>query len=623
MCAIAGYHCASGAAAAVDWGARLAAMIAVLAHRGPDGAGTFADDFAGLGHRRLSIIDRAGGRQPIANEDGSIHLVCDGEIYNHAELRARLTALGHRFRCRSDSETVVHAYEQWGERCLEELRGMFALALWDGPRRRLLLARDRLGKKPLYYGHVGGALVFASEIKALATLTGFDRSIDLEALSDYLSLLYVPREKSIHRGVRKLLPGHLLLADEHGVRVRRYWDLDFAAAAPDDGAAARLLELLQEAVAVRLQSEVPVGAFLSGGLDSTAVVALMARSSNPPVVAISIGFDAPAFDERPYARAAAAHFGVEHRDAVLSPPTPELLQEIAWHFDEPFGDASAVPTHQLARLSRRWMGVALGGDGGDEAFAGYRRYAFDLRENRLRAWLPGVVRRPLFGFLGRAYPKADRLPRPLRARTFLANLAREPWEAYLHSVGVMGEEDKQRLLAGDVRAAVGRYRTADLFAELWHSPAARDPLARIQYVDLKTWLPDDILTKVDRACMASALEVRSPLLDQRVVEYAATLPADAKLRGSRSKLALRAAVGALLPAEVLRRPKVGFSMPVSDWLRGPLRPLVEDEVLAAPHELFDRGAVRALWRQHLAGGRDHGAELWGLLAFNLWHRRFA
>lgn len=624
MCGIAGFHRPPGLPQG-SWRATLERMASLLIHRGPDDEGVYLDDFTGLAHRRLSIIDLEGGRQPLSNGDGSVWVVFNGEIYNHTELRHLLESHGHRFTTRSDTEAIVYAYEEWGTACLERLQGMFAFAIWDRRRQRLFMARDRFGKKPLYYAHRSdGTVVFGSEIKAVTAFPGLDGSIDLEALSDYLSLLYVPRQKSIFREIRKLLPGHYLIADGNGVKIAPYWDLSFAASS--DGAAApqRVAELLRGAVAARLQSDVPLGAFLSGGIDSSSVVGLMARSTIEPVVTASIGFAEQSFDELPYARKVASLFGTDHSEALVTPDTVDVLDRLVWHYDEPFADSSAVPTFYVSQLARQRVTVALSGDGGDESFAGYRRYYFDVRENRVRDAVPAFVRRPFFGLLGALYPKGDYLPQLFRGKAFLANVARTPWEAYLHSVSGIAEADKDRLLSGDARRALGSYRTADLFEEIYRAADGPDPLARIQYIDFKTYLPDDILTKVDRASMAHSLEVRCPFLDHRLVEYVAGQPSALKLRGTKGKLLLKDAVRGLLPAEILERPKMGFAMPVGDWLRGPLRPMVEDSVVesTARHDLFDRAVVRSMARQHASGLRDRTTELWALLVFNRWYDKF-
>jgi len=561
----------------------------------------------------------------LSNEDGSVWIVFNGEIYNHVELHGLLESKGHTFSTRSDTEAIVHAYEEWDTACLERLHGMFAFAIWDIRRRRLFMARDRIGKKPLYYArHTDGTLVFGSEIKAVTAFPGLDVSIDLEALSDYLSLLYVPRQRSIFREIRKLLPGHYLLVEDGALKTAPYWDLSFAAASDGEGAPQRVAELLHDAVVSRLESEVPLGAFLSGGIDSSSVVGLMAQATENPVITASIGFSEDKFDELPYAGKVAALFATDHREAVITPRAVEVLDRLVWHYDEPFADSSAVPTYYVSELARQRVTVALSGDGGDESFAGYRRYYFDVRENKLRSALPAAVRQPVFRLLGSLYPKADNLPQVFRGKAFLSNVARTPWEAYLHSVSGISEVDKNALLSADVRRSLGAYRTAELFEEIYRAADGPDSLARIQYIDFKTYLPDDILTKVDRASMAHSLEVRCPFLDHRLVEYVAGLPSSFKLRGTRGKVLLKEAMRRLLPAEILERGKMGFAMPVGDWLRGPLRPLVEEYVLGSArlHDLFEPAAVERLCRQHASGLRDRSMELWALLIFNRWYEKF-
>ena len=623
MCGIAGFFEREGRPTA-ERAAVLHAMTRTLVHRGPDGEGYHEDSSIALGHRRLGIIDLEGGAQPLANEDGTVWIAFNGEIYNYRDLTDLLTTRGHVFRTRSDTEVIVHAYEEWGVECLERLRGMFAFALWDAPRRRLVLARDRLGKKPLYYGTCGGTLVFGSELKALLRYPGAQREIDPFALSDYVSLGYVPAPLTILRGFQKLPAAHVLVADPNQLIVRPYWDIDFDREPPPGDPVEHVRELLREAVLLRLRSDVPLGAFLSGGLDSSAVVGTMARLLPHPVTTASIGFDEAEFNELPWAREVSRLFGTAHHEQVVTPDALGVLERLSWHFDEPFADSSAVPTYYVSALARRHVTVALSGDGGDESFAGYRRYPFDVRENAIRSLLPGVLG-PLFGLAARIYPKGDYLPQVLRGKTFLSNLARTPWGAYYHSVSSIDADEKARLLSRDVGRTLAGYDSAVLFEDLYRRVRRDDPLARILYIDFKTWLAERMLTKVDRASMAHSLEVRCPLLDHRLVEEVAALPSALKLRGRQGKVILKEAVRDLLPDRIRNRRKAGFEMPVGRWLRGPLRDLVETEVVDAARvsEWFDGQRVARIWTEHRLGVRDRTTELWTVLMFNLWQRRFA
>lgn len=602
----------------------LTRMTRTLVHRGPDDEGYLVEGSVGLGFRRLSIIDLSSGHQPLSNEDGNVWIAFNGEIYNYLDLKSRLEAKGHVFRTQSDTETIVHAYEEWGTACLDELRGMFAFAIWDRRQQRLFLARDRLGKKPLYYAVVNGTFIFGSEIKALLAFPGLDRSLDLQAVSDYLSLLYIPSPKSIFRQVRKLPAGHYLLAGRQGIQVRRYWDVSFAPGRDTPRPAERLAELLRESVVARLRSDVPLGAFLSGGLDSSAVVGLMAGALVSPVVTSSIGFPDDAFNELEYAGQLARHCHTDHHEHMVTPDAMSVLDKLVWHYDEPFGDSSAVPTYYVSKLARTHVTVALSGDGGDENFAGYRRYYFDVRENKVRALVPGPLRRPFFGLIGALYPKADYLPQIFRGKAFLSNVARTPWGAYFHSVSGIHEEDKARLLTRDVQAALAGYETAALFEELYRAADGPDSLSRIQYIDFKTYLPDDILAKVDRASMANSLEVRCPLLDHHVVEYAASLSSRLKLNGMRTKLIFKEAMRGLLPDEIIERKKMGFAVPVGSWLRTDLSELIAEYVLGTSrrHDLFAVDVVRKWCAEHQSGLRDRTTEMWGLLVFNMWYDRF-
>jgi len=603
------------------------AMAAVLRHRGPDAAGAWVDGPVGLGHRRLRIIDLEGGGQPMVSEDGRTAVVFNGEIYNFRELRAELRAAGHRFAGQSDTEVLLHAYEQLGARCVERLRGMFAFAVWDGRTRRLFLARDRVGIKPLYYSWDGERFLFGSELKAILQHPAVARALDPFALDEYLTYLYVPAPRTIFRGVAKLRPGHTLTVSAAGIADREYWDLTFeprtAPGRPDS--AARLLEALRDAVRAHLVSDVPLGAFLSGGVDSSAVVALMAGLLEAPVRTTSIGFRDGGYDELPFARMVSRRFGTQPHERRVEADAAAVLDRLVWHFDEPFADSSMVPTYAVSQAAREAVTVCLSGDGGDENFAGYRRYRFDLLEQRLRRLLPGALGSALCGTLGRLYPKADWLPRPLRAKTLLTNLSLSPERAYFHSMSWFTPAMKAQLYAPGLRSALQGYDPFLVMAPHFQRARGWDPLSRLQYVDIKTYLADDILTKVDRASMAHALEVRVPLLDHQVMEHAAGIPAGDKLRGGEGKYILKQALAGLLPEAVLHRPKMGFAIPLAGWLRGELKEAFEDAVLAPDAflaGLCDPAPIRRWWSQHQRGTRDYAYHLWALLVLERWGRRF-
>ncbi len=608
--------------------ALLARMTDSLAHRGPDGDGLHVGPGIGLGHRRLAIIDLAGGAQPLFNEDGSVAVVFNGEIYNFGQLAAELKRAGHVFRTHSDTEVVVHAWEQWGEACVERFRGMFAIALWDARRETLFLARDRLGKKPLYYAPLAdGRVLFGSELKALAVAPDLPREIDPRAVEDFFALGYIPDPKSIYAGVHKLPPAHLLTwrRGQTHAEPRRYWDVDFGdplAIGPEE-AVEELRARLRDCVAARMIADVPLGAFLSGGVDSSGVVATMARLSSDPVRTFSIGFGDAAYDESAHARAVAERYGTRHVMERVEPDAFDLVDRLAGIYDEPFADSSALPTLAVSEMARRGVTVVLSGDGGDEVLAGYRRYPWHVREETVRRMVPGGLRRPLFGALGRAYPKLDWAPRPLRAKSTLQELALDPAEAYFASVSTNSEALRRRLFSDGLRRQLQGYRAAEVVT----GPMARarhwDPLSQIQYADLHSWLPGGILTKVDRASMAASLEVRVPMLDHGFVEWAARLPPHLRLRGGDGKHVLKKALEPLVPHEVLYRPKQGFRVPLAEWFRGPLRARVREALLSgqvAACGLFDPGVVRGLVDQHQSGRHDHTAALWGLLAFDAFLR---
>ena len=615
MCGIAGIVRAPGEPPSRE---TLDEMGLALAHRGPDDAARALYGRAGFAFRRLSIIDVAGGAQPIDNEDGTAHVVLNGEVYNHAELRAELEGRGHRFRTRSDVETVVHGYEEWGDGVVARLRGMFAFALWDEPRQRLLLARDRLGKKPLVYHESGGRLSFASELRALLRDPEVPRRPDLGAIHRYLTLQYVPAPLTAFESVRKLPPAHLLVFEDGRARVERYWTLSFQPplALDEAEAASEVRRLLRDAVRVRLMSEVPLGAFLSGGLDSSSVVALMAEFG--PVKTFSVGFEDEDYSELPYARQVAARYGTDHHEFVVKPDAAEILPRLVEHYGEPFADSSALPTWYLARLTRQHVTVALNGDGGDELFAGYDRYRA-LTAYRLLARLPAG------GGPARALAASAGTTLPARVRRLLAAASSTPEESYARTVSVFAPEEVLRLYTPEMIAHTRGVDPYDGLRGAFAASDAPDLLGRTLHVDTLTYLPGDLLVKVDIATMAHGLEARSPLLDHPLVEFAARLPSRLKRRGSRGKRVLRRAVADLLPPAVLRRPKAGFGVPIGRWFGGELRGHLED-ILLSPAALgrgfFDPEAVRALVRSHRPGFRGRSAQLWALLMLELWCRRF-
>jgi asparagine synthase (glutamine-hydrolysing) len=632
-------------------------MNETLRHRGPDGEGYYLNTeppFAvhdgessfpdqtlgdarpaastanvGLGHRRLAIIDLRTGDQPLSNEDGSVWAVFNGEIYNFQELREALQRRGHRFRTRSDTEVIVHGWEEWGEAAAEKFRGMFAIGLWDEKRRLLWLARDRLGKKPLYYALDSDRLVFASELKAIRKLGDIACELDPQALDAYLSFGYVPSPMSIFKQVRKLEPAQWAVCTEDDFKVRTYWRLEMKDAItdrPEEDLVAELTERFDEAVRLRLMSDVPLGAFLSGGVDSSAVVASMAlQQPQARVKTTSIGFSERRYDELAYARRGADRYGTDHREFVVSPDALEVLHRIVWHLDEPFADASAIPTWYVSQMARREVTVALSGDGGDETFAGYaQRYRMCRLEDRIRKALPAWTRTGVLAPLSRWYPRFDGWPRPLRLKRFLANVSRSFEEAFCRDMAFYFKpEEKEALYLPEFRKLVGPERAeATLLRHVADCPSA-DPVTRAQYVDLKTYLPEDILVKVDRMSMAHSLEVRAPILDHHIVEWAGGLASRYKLNGVESKAIFKKMNARRLPAEILYRKKHGFVVPLAQWLRGDLRGLVEETLFSedsAIGELFQHDTVRGLWTAHQSGRFDNATPLWGLMMFALWRR---
>ncbi|MES2290589.1 MAG: XrtA/PEP-CTERM system amidotransferase [Pseudomonadota bacterium] len=600
--------------------ARLRAMTDAQAHRGPDGSGIWTAQGVGLGHRRLSIIDLGGGKQPMASPDEQLVLTYNGEVYNFKEIRSALEARGHRFRTDSDTEVILNGWREWGAGVLDRLNGMFAFALYDARAQSLFLARDRLGVKPLHYTMLAdGSVAFASEIKGLLANPAVRREIDPRAVEDFFALGYVPDDTCWIAGVQKLPAASYLLL-QRGKPVPapvRWWDVDFSNRARGSAAdlQAELRDRLREAVTSRMVSDVPLGAFLSGGVDSSSVVAFMAEASSQPVQTCAIGFDSAAHDETKYARAIAQRFATDHRERIVAADDYAAADTIARMFDEPFADASALGTWRVAQLARETVTVALSGDGADEIFAGYRRYAFQNAEERVRGLVPAKWREPLFGGLARAWPKADWAPQVFRAKSTFAALAMGGGAAYAHSVGVTPPEERGALFSDGLKRSLAGHRAEDRYVQTMANAPVRDPLDRAQYADLKIWLPGDILTKVDRTSMAVSLEAREPLLDYRLVEFAATLPVSMRLRGTTGKWLMKKTMEGVLPDDILYRRKMGFVTPVSAWFRGPLSGEARRLAGLADTGWFERATLERVAEDHIAGRRDHGRLLWQLAMF--------
>ncbi len=602
--------------------ALLRRMSGAQTHRGPDEGTELIEPGVGLGCRRLAIIDVPGGRQPALNETGDVAVVFNGEIYNFLDLRRDLETIGHRFRTRSDTEVLAHGWEEWGEDCVHRLNGMFAFALWDRRRRTLFLARDRMGEKPLHYVVTPeGWLFFASELKALMLLPGFDRSLDPLAIEEYFAFGYVPDPRTIFRIARKLPPAHTLRIESGASpQLRGYWDLPGGEriSGSEQALAGELFERFSDAVRLRLAAEVPLGAFLSGGIDSSAVVAAMAPAVKQAIQTCSIAFDEPRLDESRYATLAAAQLGTDHVNQSVG-PDEDILAALPRVYDEPFADSSALPTFALSRLAKRRVTVALSGDGGDELFAGYRRYKFYVREERLRRAVPPAARRVLFGSAARVYPKLDWAPRPLRAKSTFSALAADTVEAYAESLSIIPESRRHALYSPELRHTLQGYRAAELIRAHAARAPATDPLSLAQYLDLKTYLAGDILVKVDRAGMANSLEVRMPFLDHTLVEWVSRLSPRLKLRGGRSKHILKRSLEGRVPREILDRGKMGFSVPLAAWLRGPLRLRLRDAISSpalGASGWFDTAALSRLAEKHDSGLSDHSAALWAVLMFD-------
>jgi asparagine synthase (glutamine-hydrolysing) len=627
MCGIAGFAetrpregWARGSDAAVTARALLRGMCAAIRHRGPDDEGIHVEAAVALGMRRLSIIDLTTGRQPIHNEDGTVWVVFNGEIYNYVDLRKQLEALGHRFYTASDTETIVHAYEEWGEDTFGRLRGMFGIALWDRRNSTLLLARDRVGIKPLHYAIVQDRLYFGSEIKSILAGTDLTPAVDFGAIDHYFSYLYTPRDRSIFAGVHKLPPGHLLRWQNGVADVRQYWQLPVEEIAPtsETEAIEELRDILQDAVSTHLMSEVPLGAFLSGGIDSSLVVGLMAQASSRPVKTFSIGFDDARYNELEHARVVAQHFATDHHEFIVRPDAMGIIDNLIGHFDEPFGDSSAIPTWYVSELARRHVTVVLSGDGGDELFGGYDRYFPHPRIAAFDRWsIPGS--RAIASIV---WPW---LPHGTRGKNFLRTVARDQRGRYLDQIGYFQRDEKAALFSNDLQRQIGNANAEATLACHFDRLQRLPWHAQMMHFDFETYLPEDILTKVDRMSMAHSIESRVPLLDNHVVEFAARLPASLKIHNGRRKHVLKEAAASLLPASILARGKRGFEVPVGVWFRRGLSDVFSDILLspqARQRGYFEPRYIQSLVNEHVTGRRDHTLRLWSLLIFELWHRQY-
>jgi asparagine synthase (glutamine-hydrolysing) len=600
-------------------------MCRPLVHRGPDDGGYYIDSRAMLGVRRLSIIDLTTGQQPIPNEDRSLWVVFNGEIYNYKEIRAQLQAKGHLFSTQSDTEVIVHAYEEYDRGCVEHFNGMFAFAIWDARQRCLFIARDRIGIKPLYYWAGKGQFVFGSEIKAVIAHPLVPRDIDPVALDNYLTLEYIPGPRTIFKDIRKLQSGHHLIFQEGSLIIEHYWDVPPGAVPQDEEACQEALaELIQDSVQMRLVSDVPLGAFLSGGIDSSTIVASMHQVSSSPVKTFSIGFEDESYNELPYAREVAAVFKTEHREQVMSPDIAALAEQLAAHLDEPLGDFSIFSTYLVSQLASRFVKVVLSGDGGDEVFGGYDTYVAQGLHSYYRLLPTGLREKVLPSFMDLIPPQRakkgwiNKAKRFVEGSVYPSSLQHTRWMFFL------SEWDKQHLYQREWRHQLNGVRPAALMEDYFQGASQWDSLAQQQYVDIKTYLVDNILTKVDRMTMAVSLEARVPLLDHRIVEFALNLPDQMKLQRGKTKIILRRAMKEVLPQSVLTKPKQGFSIPLKHWLRGPLKPLMTDLLSASAirrRGYFEPQTVSRWVDEHLRARANHSHRLWALLMFELWQQK--
>ncbi|MEW6620696.1 MAG: asparagine synthase (glutamine-hydrolyzing), partial [bacterium] len=583
--------------------------------------GMYINNNIGLGHRRLSIIDLAQGHQPLSNEDKTIWVVFNGEIYNYPELRDELINKGHLFTTNSDTEVIVHLYEEKGDEFVCYLRGMFSIGLWDAKAKKLILCRDRVGKKPLHYFIDKDRIIFGSEIKSILQDQTIKKVLNYEAVDDFLSFLCVPAPKTIFKGISKLLPAHILICTSTGISIREYWDFKFETTPGlnEDEYKENLTHLLKESVQCRLMSEVPLGAFLSGGIDSSCVVGMMSQLSEKPVITSSIGFDEAVFDELKFARLVASHLKTNHHEYIVRPDALEVLSKLVYHFDEPFADSSAIPTYYVSKMAKEDVTVALSGDGGDEFFAGYNSYQYNISQDRIRRLIPEFIKRYILR------PFLNHYPKFLRAKRYLTSISSSFESTLMMSKSFYDAQMKQQLYTDEFKSQLSGYDPFVVLEPYLNRSKGWDTLSRAQYIDAKTYLSDDILVKVDRMSMAVSLEVRAPLLDHKLIEFVATIPPELRLKKGVSKYILKKSMEELVPLEILERGKKGFSVPLNLWLKKDLKNMVEETLLvpkALQRGYFKPEYIQWMWREYQKGTKNLATQFWCLLMFELWHRAY-
>ncbi|WP_057833118.1 XrtA/PEP-CTERM system amidotransferase [Colwellia sp. TT2012] len=616
----------------------LAEMNQAQFHRGPDEGGEYIDDHVAFGHRRLSIIDLSSGQQPMASDDGDYVLIYNGEVYNFKETRIELETLGHVFHSHSDTEVILHAYMQWGDACIDKLQGMFTFAIWHKSEKSLFIARDRLGIKPLFYAIIDNSLYFASELKSITLVPGLSKKIDAKAVEQYFALGYAAEPHTIYQQVAKLPPGHTIniKVGDSKPTIKQYWDVSYAQQIQmsEDDYVLEMAKQFKSAVDSHMMADVPLGSFLSGGVDSSAVVAMMSNLSqekagnngtvSKPVTTCSIGFDVKDYNETDFARMVAKRYNTDHHEKIIASDDFELVDVLAGLYDEPYADSSAMPTYRVCQMAREQVTVCLSGDGADELLAGYRRYGLMMNEEKVRALLPYAIRKPLFGILGKLYPKMDWAPQFLRAKTTFQSLAMDTTEGYFHGVSLLNNAQRKALFSDELYQELKGYTALEVFREHQKNFDGDDPLSLIQYLDIKTYLVGDILTKVDRASMAHSLEVRVPFLDHKFVEWTAKIPTELKLKNGCGKYIFKKAMEPHLPHDVLYRKKMGFRVPLADWFRGPLKEKLREALLSDDMRnsgLFNMATIEKWLSDHQSGRKEYSAPLWTLLMFASFYKQ--